>query len=247
MKYLIVNGDDFGISRGINRGIMEAYHRGILTSTSLIVNTPSSEDAAWLSRDSPRLSVGLHVNFADSAGEPVIDLTDPGNCRDELHRQFRRFQELMGYLPTHLDSHHNAHRDPRLLPYFLDLARQYQLPLREHCPVRYFSKFYGQWDGASHLEQISMESLARMLETEVQEGYTELSCHPGYIDAEFQTSYSIEREAELQTLCDPSIREALVERQIQLVSFRDLGSVLMDLPSLRESLWPPLLSHPATS
>jgi chitin disaccharide deacetylase len=121
------------------------------------------------------------------------------------------------------------------------------LPLREHCPVRYFSKFYGKWDGASHLEQISMESLARMLETEVQEGYTELSCHPGYIDAEFQSSYSIEREAELQTLCDPSIREALVERQIQLVSFRDLGSVLMDLPSLRESLWPPLLSHPATS
>jgi len=231
MKYLIVNGDDFGISQGINRGIMEAYHRGILTSASLIVNMPSSEEAAWLSRDLPRLSVGLHVNFANSAGEPVVNLTDPNNCQDELHRQFRRFQELMGYLPTHLDSHHNAHRDPRLLPHFIDLARQYQLPLREHCQVRHFSKFYGQWGGAPHLEQISVESLARMLVTEVQEGCTELSCHPGYIDAEFQSSYSFEREAELQTLCDPSVREALVERQIQLVSFRDLGSVLMNLPN----------------
>lgn len=231
MKYLIVNGDDFGISQGINRGIIEARHRGILTSASLIVNMSSSEEAARLSRDLPRLSVGLHVNFATSAGEPVVDLTDPDSCRDELHSQFRRFQELMGYLPTHLDSHHNAHRDPSLLPHFLDLARQYQLPLREHCPVRYFSKFYGRWDGAPHLEQISVESLARMLKTEVQDGCTELGCHPGYIDAEFQSNYSIEREAELQTLCDPGIREALVERQIQLVSFRDLGSVLMDLPS----------------
>jgi chitin disaccharide deacetylase len=231
MKYLIVNGDDFGISQGINRGIMEAYHRGILTSASLIVNMPSSEEAAWLSRDLPRLSVGLHVNFANSAGEPVVNLTDPNNCQDELQRQFRRFQELMGYLPTHLDSHHNAHRDPRLLPHFIDLARQYQLPLREHCPVRHFSKFYGQWGGAPHLEQISVESLAWMLVTEVQEGCTELSCHPGYIDAEFQSSYSFEREAELQTLCDPSVREALGERQIQLVSFRDLGSVLMNLPN----------------
>lgn len=231
MKYLIVNGDDFGISQGINRGIKEAYHRGILTSTSLIVNMPSSQEAARLSRDLPRLSVGLHVNFAKSGEEPVVDLADPDNCRDELHRQFLRFQDLMGCLPTHLDSHHNAHRGPRLLPHFLDLATQYQLPLREHCPVRYFSKFYGQWDGAPHLEQISVESLARMLETEVRDGCTELSCHPGYIDAEFQSGYSVEREAELKTLCDPDIREALVERQIQLISFHDLGSILTDLPS----------------
>jgi predicted glycoside hydrolase/deacetylase ChbG (UPF0249 family) len=231
MKYLIVNGDDFGATQGINRGIMEAHHRGILTSTSLIVNMSSSEEAARLSRDLPRLGVGLHVNFANSGGEPVVDLTDPDNCRDELHRQFYRFQELMDYLPTHLDSHHNAHRDPRLLPHFLGLARQYQLPLREHCPVRYFSKFYGQWDGVIHLEQISVESLVWMLETEVQDGFTELSCHPGYVDAESQSSYSVEREAELRTLCDPGIREILVERQIQLVSFRDLGSILMDLSS----------------
>jgi predicted glycoside hydrolase/deacetylase ChbG (UPF0249 family) len=231
MKYLIVNGDDFGISPGINRGIMEAHHRGILTSTSLIVNMSSSQEAARLSRDLPRLSVGLHVNFAQSGGEPVADLADSDNCKDELHRQFYRFQELMGYLPTHLDSHHNAHRDPRLLPHFLDLARQYRLPLREHCPVHYFSKFYGQWDGQRHLEQISVESLARMLEAEIQDGCTELSCHPGYVDAEFQSSYSIEREAELRTLCDPGIRKVLVERQIQLVSFRDLGSILIDLSS----------------
>jgi chitin disaccharide deacetylase len=228
MKYLIVNGDDFGAGRGINRGILEAHRRGILTSASLIINMPGSEEAAFLGRDLPDLSIGLHVNFTNEGGEPVVDLANSDRCEAELRRQFRRFQELMGRLPTHLDSHHNVHRAPHLLPRFLDLAWRHGLPLREHSPARYFSEFYGQWDGVTHLEQTSVESLVRMLETEVHEGCTELSCHPGYIDAEFQSSYSIEREAELQTLCDPSIREALVAQQIQLVSFRDLGSVLID-------------------
>ncbi len=231
MKYLIVNGDDFGASRGINRGIIEAHHRGILTSTSLMVNTPWSEEAARLSRTVPDLSVGLHVHLITGGREPVVDLTHTESCRAELHRQFCRFEELMGRLPTHLDSHHNVHRDPRLLPHFLDLARQYRRPLREHSPVRYVSKFYGQWGGETHLEQISVESLVQMLETEIQEGFTELSCHPGYVDPDFRSGYSVERETELQTLCHSIIRNLLDERQIQRVSFRDLGDRLAGLPA----------------
>jgi hypothetical protein len=41
------------------------------------------------------------------------------------------------------------------------------MPLREHSPVGYFSKFYGQWGGKTHLEQISVESLARSPQTEI--------------------------------------------------------------------------------
>ena len=231
MKYLIINGDDFGASRGINRGILEAHRRGILTSASLIINMQGSEEAAYLGRDLPDLSIGLHVNFTNEGGEAVVDLADSDRCGAELQRQFRSFQVLMGRLPTHLDSHHNVHRDPRLLPRFLDLARRHGLPLREHSPARYFSEFYGQWDGATHLEQISVESLTRMLKTEVQEGFTELSCHPGYIDQDFRSVYSIEREAELRTLCDPRVREVLAERQIRLINFRDFGAILMDRPS----------------
>jgi predicted glycoside hydrolase/deacetylase ChbG (UPF0249 family) len=228
MKYLIVNGDDFGASRGINRGIIAAHHLGILTSTSLIVNTPWSEDAAALSRAIPDLSVGLHVNLDAEPWGPVADLTDGAACRAELYAQFFRFQELMGRPPTHLDSHHNVHRNPRLLPHFLELARQYGLPLRERSPVRYYSKFYGQWGGETHPEQISVESLVRIFETEVQEGVTELSCHPGYVDPDFASGYSAERATELRTLCDPIVRQALAGQQIQRVSFRDLGALLAE-------------------
>src|SRR5262249_15416854 len=120
---------------------------GILTSTSLMVNRPFSGEAARHVADHPYLSVGLHVDLTDGTGGPVVDGAEPARCRAELHRQFGRFQELMGRLPSHLDAHHNAHRDPRLLPAFLELARQHQLPLRGYSPVRYFSKFYGQWGG----------------------------------------------------------------------------------------------------
>ncbi len=230
MKYCIVNGDDFGASRGVNRGIVEAHCRGVLTSTSLMVNMPASEEAAILSRDLPKLSVGLHVNITSEDGELVVDLNAPDECRAELRRQLQRFQELIGRLPTHLDSHHNIHRSPQLLSHFLDLAQHYRLPLREHSPVRYFPSFYGQWGGETHLEQISVENLVQMLETEFRKGITELSCHPGYIDPDFLSTYAIEREAELQTLCSPTVKSKLSELQIQLIGFRELDNCLANLP-----------------
>jgi len=50
MNWLIVTGDDFGMSRGINRGIVQAHRDGILTTASLLVNWPASEEAAALGR-----------------------------------------------------------------------------------------------------------------------------------------------------------------------------------------------------
>jgi len=221
VKYLIVNADDFGASRGINRGILEAHRRGILTSTSLLVNAAASGEAAELSRSAPGLSVGLHADVRSELSANA----DSGRLRGALDAQLARFEELLGRPATHLDSHHNVHRDLRALPDFLDLAREQGLPLREHSAVRYFSKFYGQWGGETHLEQISAESLARMLETEIAEGITELSCHPGYIDPDYSSGYSKEREAELRALCDPRIRQVLAEQSIQLVSYHDLGKL----------------------
>src|SRR5205823_7040092 len=134
---------------------------------------------------------------------------DSQRLRESLQWQFCRFEKLTGRPPTHLDSHHNDHRDPRALPHLLELARKHGLPLREHSPVRYFSKFYGQWGGETHFEQISVKALRRMLETEIEDGITELSCHPGYAEPDYPGSYCVEREAELRTLCDLVIRDVL--------------------------------------
>jgi chitin disaccharide deacetylase len=231
LKYLIVNADDFGASSGINRGILDLHRRGVVTSASLMVNMPAAGEAALLSREVPALSVGMHVNFTNEGESPVVSLADSHACREELERQFSQFEELMRCLPTHIDSHHHVHRRPNLLPLFLDLSSRYRVPLRDHSPARYFGKFYGQWDGETHLEWISPENLCRLLDTELRDGVTELSCHPGYVDGNFQSVYLTEREAELRTLCDPMLREFLVLRGIELIGFRDVAQVPLSQPT----------------
>jgi predicted glycoside hydrolase/deacetylase ChbG (UPF0249 family) len=226
MRILIVNGDDFGAGRGVNRGILYAHRHGILTSASLMVNMPGSEEAVRLASLAPKLSVGIHVNLTNEGGTPVVDLEDPEACRDELDRQLERFHELLGRPPTHVDSHHNVHRRPLLTPLFAALARDHALPLREHSGVRYFSSFYGQWGGETHLEQVSPESLQRMLREEIGDGVTELACHPGLPDPDFSSEYDTPREAELRTLCVPTLRETVSALGFRLIGYRELPTTI---------------------
>ena len=218
MKYLIVNADDFGASPGINRGVLEAHRHGILTSASLMVDSDGSAEAAAIAREAPQLSVGLHAVLPEHTGTDA----DP-RCAAELRRQFDRFRELVGRPPTHLDSHHNVHRDGRRTASFVAFARDVDLPLREHSPVRYFSRFYAQWAGETHPEQVSEDSLIHMLNNQIGEGITELSCHPGYADERPWSGYAAERELELRTLCAPRIPAALEAAGIALVSYHDLA------------------------
>ena len=53
---------------------------------------------------------------------------------------------------------------------------------------------------------------------------TEIACHPAYVAPGFPSSYAAEREVELETLCDGRVRQAIREREIELVGFRDLAS-----------------------
>ena len=64
MKVLVVNADDFGYSSGINRGIIQAHEKGIVTSTSVMVDGPAAEEARNLAKYQ-KLSVGLHFNITD--------------------------------------------------------------------------------------------------------------------------------------------------------------------------------------
>src|SRR4051794_12483191 len=118
-KFLVVNADDFGQSPGVNRGIIAAFERGIVTSTSFMVHWPAAEEAARYVRANPRLAIGLHLDFGEWAlreGEWTqlyarADLSDAAAVRHELRRQLALFRELLGRDPTHIDSHQHAHRN----------------------------------------------------------------------------------------------------------------------------------------
>jgi predicted glycoside hydrolase/deacetylase ChbG (UPF0249 family) len=212
MKTLIVNGDDFGASHGVNLGVVEAHRRGILTSASMMVDRPASVEAARLSAEHPELGVGLHVVMSADGAPPQA----------EVERQLGRFTDLTGRLPTHIDSHHNVHHDEPLLPAFVAVAERHGLPLRGHCGVRHIAGFFGQWGGETHLESIGPDAFVHIVATEVDEGFNELCCHPGYVDEDLVSTYSRERRTELDTLCDPAAAAALSERRIRLATFREV-------------------------
>jgi predicted glycoside hydrolase/deacetylase ChbG (UPF0249 family) len=222
-RVLIVNADDFGASAGINRGIVEAGERGIVTSTSLMVTGAAAADAVELARRHPDLSIGLHWDLDGEGTQPSLDLDDLDAVRAELARQLDAFDDLVGRAPTHIDSHHHVHRSPELAPIARELAAPLGVPLRGDGRVGYVGGFYGQWEhGVTDLRHVSVEFLIWILRNEVPEGWTEIGCHPGYVDDAFTSVYLTEREAELRTLTDPLVQEEIRSLGIRLASYRDL-------------------------
>jgi predicted glycoside hydrolase/deacetylase ChbG (UPF0249 family) len=100
-----------------------------------------------------------------------------------------------------------------------------RIPLRERSGIAYCSRFYGQWGGESHPEQVGVASLMSIL-NDIGDGVTELACHPGHAEATLASSYSVERDAELRTLCDERVRRFLDRRGIRLVGFDAAAALL---------------------
>ena len=217
-RKLIVNADDFGASPGINRGIVECHRHGILTSASLMVAGAAAEEAAALSRENPDLAVGLHW---DAMGEPERKVdTDDEAVRYELKTQVERFMDLIGCPPTHVDAHRQMHLDGHVRELFAELVAPLGVPLRGDGSVNFIGGFYGQWEwGVTELRHVSFEAFRRILRFEVREGWTEISCHPGYPDPTFWGMYPAEREAEVRTLTDPRLRTAIEALGITLESY----------------------------
>lgn len=226
VRYLIVNGDDFGLSPGVSRGILEAHASGILTSASFMVDRPAAAMAAELARRASGLSLGLHLE---------LESPTAGDVGAMVEAQLRGFERLIGRPPAHLDSHQDRHLEPHALAPVLRIAATLGIPVRGRSPVTPLREFYGRWGGEDHPEQVGVESLLRLLETKVGRGVTELICHPGYVDADLDSSYATVRETELETLCAPQVREALNRGGIRLIGFRELPQLLGDPSEMRSS------------
>jgi len=192
-RFLIVNADDLGMSAAVNEGIFAAHEGGIVTSTSLMVLRGDAPAAVKALAGYPGLAVGLHLE----AGE-------------DLRRQLGRFRDLVGYGPTHLDSHRHVHETDAALGTAAEaLAAELEVPLRNRG-IRYERSFYGR-------DAISPEYLIRLIET-LPLGWTEIGCHPaaGPVPS---SSYDAERQIELATLRDPRVRNLLNVTGVRLCNF----------------------------
>jgi hopanoid biosynthesis associated protein HpnK len=150
---LIVNADDFGLTSGVNRAILELHNAGVLTSASLMARARATEEAIEIARSTPTLGVGCHVVLVDgtpilSAKNQIASLADPRSDRFRPglgsfligldlasgRKQFRQqieaetraqieFLQDKGVTLTHIDTHKHTHMFPSVLRPVLRAAR----------------------------------------------------------------------------------------------------------------------------
>ena len=149
MKELILNADDFGLTKGVNEGIIRAHREGILTSATLMATGPAFDDAIARARANPALGIGCHLvltgGFAVAPREEIPSLVDAngrlpkslgifvtrvssGRIRTkdierELRAQIEKIRRA-GIEPTHLDTHKHTHAHPRVMNVLGRLARE---------------------------------------------------------------------------------------------------------------------------
>lgn len=229
MKKLIVNADDFGYAHGVNRGIIEAYERGIVTSTSLMINGQATREAVKLAKENPGLGLGLHFVLTDEdarglrVAQKAIGVVFAKKVGEELNAQFKKFQRLIGKIPDHIDAHHHVHKLPRIYPYFAKITQEYKIPLRDMGKVKFIDKFFGMNEitGAEEFKRVRIGSLLKILR-ELPDGISELMCHPGYVTPDLKSSYNKHREIELKTLIDPRVKEFIKKENIKLINFSQI-------------------------
>lgn len=138
MRKVIINADDFGMSREVNEGIKKGIRAGMINSVSVMVNMPYFNDATAFLKKFPRIAVGLHFNITE--GQSILKPKEvssmlkednsfffwkylvlrllTNNCSlkqigQELRAQYERLAQT-GLHISHIDSHHHMHLYPSI-------------------------------------------------------------------------------------------------------------------------------------
>jgi predicted glycoside hydrolase/deacetylase ChbG (UPF0249 family) len=272
MKRIIFNADDYGWTPSISRGIREAHLNGVVTSTTCVMNMPRiGYDIALAVQETPRLGLGVHLvltmgrpilpaeavpSLVDETGNhfkqdifiqilPRLEITE---VKAEWRAQIEAFIRAAGRKPDHLDSHHHSSFfTPELFRAMLEIAREYNCPIRNpiasgHKSIvslpgvvdflsqrapRQMDEFHVRStdtvcvdfydDGATH------ENLLDII-SRLENGTTEIMCHPGYTGETVvrESAYTFQRERELKILTDPAVTQAIQANGIELTTFAHL-------------------------
>lgn len=225
MKSIVINADDFGYSDGICRSIYELIDIDAVSGTSLMCASHGARERfqTWNARDLLGRA-GVHLQL--TGGKPVspegevpalIDQSS-GDFRNprsghlpnleeveiEWRRQIEVAVDILGGLPTHLDSHHGVHRIPELFPLYVALGTELGIPVRGaggeigtmildanlRATVAVVREWTGKWLGPAVLRDMIRQAISENPE----EDFIEVVTHPGYND-EYLTSVSSLSEA----------------------------------------------------
>lgn len=251
VKKIIVRADDLGYSKGINLGISEAVHNGLINNVGVMVNMPETERGLNLIKNED-VALGLHTVIC--TGKP---LTDPklipsitnidgtfvhssvyrSVTRDfvkleevvtEIEAQYQRFVELVGRDPDYFEGH--AVVSDNFIKGLKIVADRHNLnfldfalgPDSESVPFKNV-KLYSYMDSMKP-NYDPYDTLRRAAVTEHKDGYSMMVCHPGYLDNDILThsSLTIPRAQEVAMLTDPKMSNWLKQEDVELIKYSDI-------------------------
>lgn len=155
MKNLIVNADDFGLTKDISDAIIYVFKVGNISSATIMTNMPGSNYAIKLAKENPKLGVGLHFNISEGKSslgvssltnskgfflekmslmmKIVLNRVNINDIKNELDIQYNYLIKA-GISPTHLDSHQHVHMNPKVFKIVADFAKEKNLKIRITFP-----------------------------------------------------------------------------------------------------------------
>lgn len=238
---LIINADDYGLSKSISDGIILGIREGYITSTSIMANMTWAEYAIQKALEYNIDCIGLHINL--TVGKPILKNDNLINNngyfyynKEQIENPKLTYQdaynEIMAQVNAisnysdgklkidHLDTHHHLMDNPNIKQAIVDIAQKLNLPIRKYdnvqnikCPDFLYRNFT--------INNVSIDSIKQLIEKYKNDNVVvELMTHPGLIDEYTKTVTSyLNREKELLVLKE-SKKLGLFEG-IDLISFRE--------------------------
>lgn len=246
---VIMRGDDLGFSESVNYGIIKSIKDGLITTVGLMPNMrESSSHGANLIKDYPEICLGQHTNIC--LGKPISDPKEIPSLVDEkgeflsssvyrnskedfvnfeeavleIEAQLKKYIELIGKKPEYLEGHaiassnffralENVASKHDILYIPLDIKNLKGVKVKQ-CDFPKVKN--GNYDVKSHVRE--------QIESTNKDEVLHLIFHPGYID-EFvmrNSSFNLLRCREVELLCSQELRDYFKEKEVEIISYRDL-------------------------
>lgn len=240
MERIIINADDFGLSKGVNEGILYCYRNGIVNSSSIMVTYDSFIEAVEIIKEHKLNNIGLHCNLTegksllnshktitDATGNFFRNIHDRENVclnevRAEIEAQYNKALNA-GIKLNHIDTHHHVHMSDSLRNVFIDFSNKYRLPLRKmkntYINPKKIIKFYKdvsevEFYTSSFVTQFYGEDATEDRLLKILSRYkrknVEIMCHPGFLDDD-NGEYNKQRVNELIVLTSEKLRKIILK------------------------------------